>query len=131
MDRPAEAIPDLRQELTVSPDDPNVEYSLAFALLQTSSKDEARKLLLAITAAHPEMAQSQYQLGKLLLESGDVPTAITHLELAEQADASQDYIHYQLQAAYRKVGRTADADREVRLYREIKARRRDLPAHAP
>lgn len=131
MDRPAEAIPELRQELTVSPDDPNVEYSLAFALLQTSSKDEARTLLLTITAAHPEMAQAQYQLGKLLLESGDVPMAIMHLELAEQGDATQDYIHYQLQAAYRKVGRTADADREARLYREIKARRRDLPAHTP
>ena len=131
MDHPAEAIPELRQELTISPDDPNVEYSLAFALLQTSSKDEARRLLTAITAAHPEMAQAQYQLGKLLLESSDVPGAITHLELAEQADGSLDYIHYQLQAAYRKVGRTEDADREARLYREIKARRRDLPSHTP
>ncbi len=130
MDRPAEAIPELRQELTMSPDDANVEYSLAFALLQTSSKDEARQLLTTITAAHPEMAQPQYQLGKLLLESSDVPGAITHLELAEQADGSLDYIHYQLQAAYRKVGRTEDADREARLYREIKARRRDLPSQA-
>ena len=74
------------------------------------------------------MAQPQYQFGKLLLESGNLAEAVTHLELAEQADASQDYIHYQLQAAYRKIGRTADADREARLYREIKARRRDLPS---
>ena len=130
MDRPAEAIPELRQELTISPEDPNVGYSLAFALLQTSSKDEARKLLTTITAEHPEMAQPQYQLGKLLLESGDLPGAIIHLELAEQADGSLDYIHYQLQSAYRKVGRTEDADREARLYREIKARHRDLPAQA-
>ena len=131
LDRPAEAIPELREELTLSPDDPNVEYSLAFALLQTSNKEEARKLLLTITAAHPEMAQAQYQLGKLLLDAGDVPIAISHLELAEQDDTSLDYVHYQLQAAYRKVGRTADAEREAGLYREIKARRRDLPSHAP
>ena len=130
MDRPADAIPELRQELAISPEDANVEYSLAFALLQTSSKEEARKLLTTITAAHPEMAQPQYQLGKLLLESSDVPGAVTHLELAEQADGSLDYIHYQLQAAYRKIGRTEDADREARLYREIKARRRDLPSQA-
>ena len=130
LDRPAEAIPELRQELTVSPEDPHVQYSLAFALLQTSSKDEARTLLTTITAAHPEMAQAQYQLGKLLLESSDVPGAITHLEQAEQADGSLDYIHYQLQAAYRKIGRTEDANREARLYREIKERRRDLPSGA-
>ncbi len=128
MDRPADALPELHQELTLSPDNPNVQYSLAFALLQTSSKEEAFKLLRTITAAHPEMAQPQYQFGKLLLEAGDTETAVLHFELAEHADPSLDYVHYQLQAAYRKLGRTADADREARLYREIKARRRDLPA---
>ena len=128
MDRPADAIPELRKEIALNPDDPNVQYSLAFALLQTSDKEGAFRLLRTITAAHPEMAQPQYQFGKLLLESGNLAEAVTHLELAEQADASQDYIHYQLQAAYRKIGRTADADREARLYREIKARRRDLPS---
>ncbi len=131
LDRPAEAIPELRQELALNPDDPHVQYSLAFALLQTSNKTEAFALLRTITAAHPEMAQAQYQFGKLLFDSGDTANAVTHFELAEQADASLDYIHYQLQAAYRKVGRTADADREARLYREIKARRRDLPSPPP
>lgn len=128
LDRPADAIPELRQELVLSPDDPNVEYSLAFALLQTSSKDQARTLLTTITATHPEMAQAQYQLGKLLLEAGDTDNARVHLEAAEKADPSSDYTHYQLQAIYRKLGRTADADREAQLYREIKERRRALPA---
>ncbi len=127
-DKPADAIPELRQELALSPDDPNVQYSLAFALLQTSNKPEALKLLSTITATHPDMAQPQYQYGKLLLESADLPGAISHLEQAEKADASLDYIHYQLQAAYRKAGRTADADREARLYREIKSRHRDAPS---
>ena len=128
MDRPGDALPELRKEIALSPDDPNVQYSLAFALLQTSNKEEAFKLLRLITAAHPEMAQPQYQFGKLLLESGNTAEAIPHLELAEQADSSLDYVHYQLQAAYRKTGRIADADREARLYREIKAHRRDLPS---
>ena len=127
LDRPAEALPELRREIAVSPDDPNVQYSLAFALLQTSDKEGAFKQLRTITAEHPEMAQPQYQFGKLLLESGNLAEAVTHLELAEQADGSLDYVHYQLQAAYRKIGRISDADREARLYREIKARRRDLP----
>jgi tetratricopeptide (TPR) repeat protein len=128
LDRPAEAIPELKQELTLSPDDPNVQYSLAFALLQTSDRTAALALLQHITAAHPEHAQAQYQLGKLMLESGDVAGAIGHLELSERADNSPDYVHYQLGSAYRKASRVADSDRELKMYREIKDRNRDSKA---
>ena len=126
LDRAAEAVPELRQELLLSPDNPNVKYSLAFALLQSSHKEEAMTILQELTQSTPTQAQAQYQLGKLLLEQGDTAGAIQHLELAEQSDPAPDYIHYQLQAAYRKAGRTADADRELKLYRDIKAHNREL-----
>lgn len=124
LDRPAEAIPELRQELALSPGNANVESSLAFALLQTSAKTEARGLLESAVAADPSHARAQYQLGKLLLDEGDVAGALPHLEAAERSDPSPDYVHYQLQVAYRKLGRVADADREMGVYREIKARAR-------
>ena len=58
-----------------------------------------------------------------------------HLEVSEKSDPEPDYVHYQLQAAYRKAGRTADADRELQIYRDIKARNRGVstpkPAGAP
>jgi tetratricopeptide (TPR) repeat protein len=131
LDRPAEAIPELQQELTISPDDPEVQYYLAYALLQTSHKMEAAALLQTVIAAKPDHAQAQYQLGKLLLEDGKTEQAIKHLEIAEQYDPATDYIHYQLQSAYRKAGRTADADREAQIYREIKAKHREIaPEHA-
>ncbi len=128
LDRPAEAVPELRQELALNPDNPDVQYSLAFALLQSSHKEEALGILQTLTASHPSHAQAQYQLGKALLEQGDAKSAVTHLELAEQNDPAPDYIHYQLQAAYRKAGRIEDADRELRVYREIKARNREITA---
>lgn len=132
LDRPAEAVPELRQELLLTPGDANVEYSLAYALLQTSQKDEARRLLAEVISADPANAQAQYQLGKLQLESGDLAGAVQHLEAAEINSPSSDYIHYQLQTAYRKAGRPADADRELRLYREIKAKARQrAPAGRP
>jgi hypothetical protein len=34
-------------------------------------------------------------------------------------------MHYQLQAAYRKESRIADADRELEIYKELKAKQRD------
>jgi tetratricopeptide (TPR) repeat protein len=128
LDRPAEAVPELRQELLVTPNDPNVLTALAFALLQISQKAEARSLLETAVKASPEHAQSQYELGKLLLEEGDVGNAIAHLERSEASDASKDYVHYQLATAYRKAARPEDAQRELRTYRKIKDSTRDANA---
>ncbi len=124
LDRPAEAIPELRAELALSPGDPNVESSLAFALLQTSQKDQAQKLLEQAVATDPNHARAQYQLGKLLLDGGDAAAAVPHLEISERTDSSPDYVHYQLGTAYRKLGRSADAERELKIYREIKDKAR-------
>ncbi len=129
LDRAAEAVPELRAELQLSPDDANVQYALAYALLQLSQKDEAQRMLERIATEHPEQAEAQYQLGKLLLEQSKVPEAIAHLEASERASAAApggtpDYVHYQLGTAYRKAGRSAEGDKELALYREIKDRKR-------
>lgn len=131
MDRPDEAIPEFREELKLTPDDPNVQYHLAFAMLQTSQKDEAVKLLQTIVAAHPDHAQAQYQLGKAQLDAGQYQAAIEHLEAAARLDSNKDYVHYQLQAAYRKAGRTADADAELKIYRDIKDKKREAGNSQP
>jgi hypothetical protein len=62
------------------------------------------------------------------LEQGLVKDAIAHLEVAAHALPGDYYVHYQLQSAYRRDGRTADADRELAIYREIKAKRREVGA---
>ena len=123
--RPSEAIPELQAELKLAPNDPDTQYNLAYALLETSQKDQAMAILRTLVAEHPDHAQAQYQLGKELLNSGDKNEAVQHLEAAARLDPNVDYIHYQLQAAYRKTGRTADADKELQVYREIKAQQRE------
>ncbi len=128
LDRPAEAIPELREEVRLALNDPDVQYQLAYALLEASQKDEAMQLLRTVVSERPEHAEAQYELGKLLLEGGNVPEAIQHLEIAARIDPAKDYIHYQLQSAYRKQGRSADAERELASYRAIKAKRRESPS---
>ena len=130
LDRPSEAIPELRQELKLSGPTPEAQFYLAYALLETSQKPEAETLLKTVVAEQPENAQAQYQLGKMQLEQGLVKDAIAHLEVAAHAQPEDYYVHYQLQTAYRRDGRTADADRELAIYREIKAKRREIgPSH--
>jgi hypothetical protein len=55
---------------------------------------------------------------------------VTHLEAAARLEPQTGYLHYQLQAAYRKENRIADADRELEIYKQIKAASRDRAAEA-
>jgi hypothetical protein len=56
---------------------------------------------------------------------------VAHLEAAARALPQSDYVHYQLQAAYRKESRTAEADRELQIYKELKAKNRELTVPRP
>jgi len=129
--RPADAAEEFKAELDLAPDDPDARYNLGFAFLQQSRRGEAVTLFRSVVSTHPEHANAQYQLGKILLDKGDVKEAIAHLEEAARLSPETDYIHYQLQAAYRKESRTADADRELQLYKELKARNRQLSLPRP
>ncbi|HVZ18669.1 MAG TPA: tetratricopeptide repeat protein [Terriglobales bacterium] len=125
LDQMAEAVTELREALQQTPDDIDVQYNLAYALLQTSQKDQAMALLQTVITSKPDHPQAQYELGKALLEEGKLQDAVPHLEVAAKLDPARDYVHYQLQVCYRRLGRTAEADSELQVYREIKARKRD------
>src|SRR5207253_3437973 len=112
-DRPADAVAEFRAELELTPADPDAEYSLGFAYLQQSQRDVAAALFRAVISDHPDHSNAQYQLGKILLDDGNNREAILHLEEAARLSPETDYIHYQLQAAYRKESRIEDADREL------------------
>jgi tetratricopeptide (TPR) repeat protein len=134
LSRAAEAVPELQSELQLSPLDIDVQYNLAYALMETSQKEQAVALLRRLLSNKPDHPQAQYELGKALLEDGKFDEAIEHLEAAERLDSTSAHIHYQLQIAYRRSGRTADADREAKIYKEIKNRKRDavtlpMPEH--
>ena len=115
---------ELDAELAIAPADPDAMYDLGFVDLQESKNDDAMKLFEQVIAKHPDYANAQYELGKLLMDKGQYQDAIPHLEAAERVSPDKDYIHYQLQAAYRKLARTADADRELAVYQQLKAKSR-------
>jgi hypothetical protein len=55
---------------------------------------------------------------------------VMHLEAAARLRPQTDYMHYQLQAAYRKLGKSADADRELEIYKALKAKSRERAGDA-
>ncbi len=123
-----EAAEEFQAELKLVPSDLDAKYDLGFVYLQQARVDEAVELFRQVIATNPDYANAQYQMGKILLERGQVKEAIAHLEAAARLNPQTDYVHYQLQAAYRKESRTAEADRELELYKQIKAKSRDRTA---
>jgi tetratricopeptide (TPR) repeat protein len=128
---PNEASEEFVAALNLSPDDPDAKIGLGFVYLEQGKQTEATELFRSILVSHPENGNANYQLGKLLLDAGSVKEAIAHLESAAHALPQSDYVHYQLQAAYRKDSRIEDADRELQLYKELKARNRQASIPRP
>jgi tetratricopeptide (TPR) repeat protein len=125
-----EAAREFQAELNLSPGDPDAEYHLGFTYLQQARTDDAVALFRQVVASDPSYANAQYQLGKVLLDRGQVADAVGYLEAAARLSPQSDYMHYQLQAAYRKEDRIAEADRELELYKQLKARSRERATEA-
>lgn len=119
-----EAAEQFQAELAISPGDPDAEYHLGYVYMQQAKMDDAVRLFQEVVTAHPNYANAQYQLGKIELDRQNPQSAIDHLQAAEQASPATAYIHYQLQAAYRKANRPEDAERELAVYKQLKANAR-------
>ena len=116
-----------QKELEINPADESSKYHLALTLIERKVRtDEAMKLLNEAIALRPDYADAHYQLGKIYSENGETEKAIQELEAAANSGAKKDYVHYQLSIAYRKASRKEDADRELKLYQELKAENRKV-----
>ena len=126
-----DAIAEFNAALKLAPDDPDAKIGMGYVYMQQAKSAEAMELFRSVIASHPENGNAHYQLGKLLLEAGNVREAVNELETAARAFPERDYVHYQLQAAYRKDSRSAEADRELRIYKELKAKNRAATVPRP
>lgn len=132
LNRLADAEKSFARELEIRPGDALSKYHLALTLIDRRIEiDRAIGILKEAIALRYDYADALYQLGKIYLEKGETDRAITNLEKAAAADVSKDYIHYQLSIAYRKVSRNDDADRELKLYQELKEKKRETDKPMP
>jgi tetratricopeptide (TPR) repeat protein len=127
----AAALDEFNASLKLAPDDPDAKVGIGYVLMQQGKQAQAIELFRSVVATHPESGNAHYQLGKLLLDGGKVEEAVSYLEAAARAMPQSDYVHYQLQAAYRKQSRTADADRELQIYKKLKAKNREATVPRP
>ena len=77
-----------------------------------------------VTRRKPENGDAHYELGKALLEKGDLKPAAERLEAAIRLQPDPRFAYYQLSLAYRRQGRTKEADA---MLQEYEKRRRKKP----
>jgi tetratricopeptide (TPR) repeat protein len=130
LNRLDEAEKEFRRELALNPSDEMSKYSIAYTLLERKiNTEEALALLREAIFSRSDYADARYQLGKALIEKGEIVEAIEHLETAARSEPKKDYIQYQLSIAYRRASRVADADRALKNFRDLKeANRREKPS---
>jgi tetratricopeptide (TPR) repeat protein len=116
-DRPG-AIESFKQEIAEHPESvlPRLEIAAA-----DYKADSAAGLPFAqqAVALSPQSPLPHYLLGLLLLDTGDAPGAIPHLELARKAFASDARVYWSLGVAYARAGRPKDAAEARALFARL------------
>jgi tetratricopeptide (TPR) repeat protein len=105
----SKAVEVLRTQVKSKPDDFMLPYILGIALTRSSADTgaEAKAAFEMSVRLNPRFARSRAEMGKLLLQSGDVRGAIEQLETAVTLDPEDSSATYQLGQAYRRNGDTA------------------------
>ncbi|GAB4250482.1 MAG: hypothetical protein Kow00109_26390 [Acidobacteriota bacterium] len=120
--RPEEAIEQFQQELQRDPNHLGSLLQLAIEYLRRAEVEKARHYALRALEVEPASPAAHHAMGRILLQTGDVEGAIRHGELGAALAPDRPEMHFFLAQAYARAGRTADVERERKLYEELQRR---------
>ncbi len=81
---------------------------------------KAEQLLRRAVELDGSHAEARFELGNLLVKTGRAAEAVPYLEKAASLDPRNAQAHFVLARAYRALGRTKDADREMQLFEKVR-----------
>lgn len=117
-----EAIEQFQKELALNPGDAAIYYKLADAYSRTQNYEEAEKLLQRSIWLDSTSTGPYILMGKVLEKKGEPVLAVRALQHALAMDPNNPIPHHLLGLAYRELGRTEDAERELKLSEQLQAR---------
>lgn len=85
------------------------------------NKVRAEELLKRAVSLNDAAVEAHYQLANIDLENGKPDAAAEHLVKAIRSVANDSRFHFALSRAYRRMGRDADAGKEMQIYQKLKA----------
>ncbi|MDR3718027.1 MAG: tetratricopeptide repeat protein [Bryobacteraceae bacterium] len=95
-----------------------VEYYLGRLDLLNNDYEGAIRRMQKL-AADPAYPQAAFYLGMAYVSAGDAKAGVHWLEQAAQRSPRDFRVHYRLARAYTLAGRSADAEREFKLYNQF------------
>ena len=117
-----EAVAQLEQEVAVNPANPVALYKLADAYTRIQKFDEAEKLLQSFIWLDATSTGPYILMGKVLEKKGEALLAVRALQRAINMDPNNSISHHLLDQAYRDLGRSEDAERELKLAGQLQSR---------
>jgi tetratricopeptide (TPR) repeat protein len=117
-----EAIEEFQKELALNPGDAAIYYKLADAYSRTQNYEEAEKLLQRSIWLDATSTGPYILMGKVLEKKGEAALAVRALQHALTMDPNNPIPHHLLGLAYRDLGRTEDAERELKLSEQLQNR---------
>jgi tetratricopeptide (TPR) repeat protein len=118
-----EAEEQFREESKLQPGNAEAAYRFGDALLHEGKTREARSALEHANKLQPQMPETLYSLGKAeSLEGDTVAAEKSWLELlsVEKEGELAAQTHFALAGLYRKQGKAADADREMKEFQRLR-----------
>lgn len=112
---------ELEQEIQLNPGYATAYDRLADAYMREGELAKPEALLKRSILLDPNSTGAYILLGKLQLKTKDYRQAAIYLERAERMDPGNFITHHLLGEAYQNLGRTVDAERELKTAQEIQS----------
>jgi TolB-like protein/cytochrome c-type biogenesis protein CcmH/NrfG len=112
------AVQAARRSLSLDPQDVNAHTTLGMALYLARRYDEALVALQHARALNPDSHYIQYAVTLSLLASGQTPQARAQCE-SSSIPMDEDFRHHCLALVYHRLGRQADAERELQQLKAL------------
>lgn len=118
-DSVAKARTEFEQELAISPRNADAEYELGEIDREHGNANAALEHFGRALRYHPDFVEAQVGLAKTLIKMGRAKDAVPHLAEAARLDPGNKIPHYLLATAYKSLGDTAAAAKELAAYQRI------------
>ena len=110
---------EFEQELAVSPTNADAEYELGEIEREHGNLEEAIAHFTRAIRYHPQFVEAQVGIAKTLMKLRRNAEAVPHLTEAARLEPENKIPHYLLSSAYKALGDTAAAAKEIALYQKM------------
>jgi tetratricopeptide (TPR) repeat protein len=121
-----DAVTNFQQEIAINPANPTTYYKLADAYSRIQKYEEAERMLQRSIWLDASATGPYILLGKVLEKKGEPALAVGYLQKAATMDPNNPMTHQLLGQAYRDLGKSDEAERELKTAEQLRNKQTDF-----